>query len=86
VDSDAGGSGFTDGCVWSAPTFVRINNVGVGLTVGERSAILHLDNKTDADDGPIGIGPVSFWGQTVLRVSVAAVLSTGTHLCISAEG
>jgi hypothetical protein len=40
ADMEAGGAntaGCLDGCVWSAPTFVRINNVGVGLTVGERT-------------------------------------------------
>lgn len=39
VDAEGGGAdGCPDGCVWSAPAFVRINNVGVGLTVGARSA------------------------------------------------
>lgn len=37
VDSDAGSA---DGCVWSAPAFVRINSVGVGLTVGARRFVL----------------------------------------------
>jgi hypothetical protein len=39
ADMDAGAAdaaGFSNGCVWSAPAFVRINNIGVGLTVGER--------------------------------------------------
>lgn len=49
VDAEGGGAdGCLDGCVWSAPAFVRINNVGVGLTVGYDSleTVLVLPNRS----------------------------------------